>query len=323
MEDKPMADNEKPASEEPLYNIGVVTRLTGVPITTLHAWERRYDFPHSSRTPGGHRLYTEKDISLLRWVKAQVNAGLATHQAILAAQKLNVNKPLSLIQPAGPVRTDALIIPLPALRERLSTALLQNELGRADQILGEMLAFYTPEELTLNVISPLLNEIGEGWEQGRISVAGEHLASNYLRQRLLMWMVSGPRPHVTGPVMLACAPGEWHDGSLLMLGVILRRQGWPVAYLGQNLPLPDLADFIHQLRPSAVVMVAMRAEPAQALADWPKWITQEDGRPMITFGGRAFVVQPELQRLVQGAYLGDTLQEGMDKLMGLLGRKIS
>ncbi len=100
------------------------------------------------------------------------------------------------------------------------------------RILGEMLAFYTPEELTLNVISPILNEIGEGWEQGRISVASEHLASNYLRQRLLMWMVSGPRPHVTGPVMLACAPGEWHDGSLLMLGVLLRRQGWPVAYLG-------------------------------------------------------------------------------------------
>ncbi len=118
-----MPDNKKTASEEPLYNIGVVTRLTGVAITTLHAWERRYDFPHSSRTPGGHRLYTEKDISLLRWVKAQVNAGLATHQAILAAQKLNVNEPLSLIQPAGPVRTDALLIPLPALRERLSTAL--------------------------------------------------------------------------------------------------------------------------------------------------------------------------------------------------------
>ncbi len=70
-------------------------------------------------------------------------------------------------------------------------------------------------------------------------------------------------------------------------------------------------------------MVAMRAEPAQALADWPKWFTQENGGPLITFAGRAFVVQPELQRLVQGTYLGDTLQEGMDKLMGLLGRKIS
>ncbi len=75
----------------------------------------------------------------------------------------------------------------------MSQALVRNQLSRADQILGEMLAFYTPEELTLNVIGPILNEIGEGWEEGHISVATEHLVSNYLRQRLLMWMVSGPR----------------------------------------------------------------------------------------------------------------------------------
>jgi len=317
-----MLEKDERTLDGPLYNIGVVTRLTGIPVTTLHAWERRYGFPRSSRTAGGHRLYSEKDISLLRWIKSQVDAGLATHRAILAAQNLDAEEPLPLPQPAGPVRTEALLTPLPALREQLSSALIQNELGRADQLLGEMLAFYTPEELTLNVISPILNEIGEGWQQGRITVATEHLASNYLRQRLLMWMVGGPRPHVTGPVVLACAPGEWHDGSLLMLGVLLRRQGWPVAYLGQNVPFADLADFLRQIHPGAVVLVAMREEPARALADWPKWITQDAGRSLITFGGRAFVVRPELQGLVQGTYLGDTLQEGMDKLVGLLGRMI-
>jgi hypothetical protein len=184
--------------------------------------------------------------------------------------------------------------------------------------MGEMLAFYSPEELTLNVIGPILSEIGEAWEQGHISVATEHLASNYLRQRLLMWMVSGPRPHDTDPIVLACAPGEWHDGSLLMLGVLLRRQGWPVAYLGQNVPFEDLADFVRQIHPSAVVLIAMRAEPARALVDWPKWIAPLGGNPLIAFGGRAFVVQPELKDLVPGIYLGDHLKEGLERLEGLL-----
>ena len=313
-----MADEAKPPLEGRLYNIGVVTRVTGVPITTLHAWERRYGFPQSSRTAGGHRLYTEKDISLLRWVKAQVDAGLATHQAILAVQRLNADGLMPLPQSSEPARIEGGPTLPPALQELLTSALLQHDLGRADQIMGEMLAFYSPEELTLNVIGPTLNGIGEAWEQGRISVATEHLASNYLRHRLLMWMVSGPPPHASDPIVLACAPGEWHDGSLLMLGVLLRRQGWPVAYLGQNVPFADLADFVRQIHPGAVVLVAMRAEPAQALADWPEWITPVGGSPLIAFGGRAFVIQPELQGLVQGIYLGDTLQEAMERLVGNL-----
>ncbi len=43
-------------NEEPVYNIGIVARMTGVPENTLRVWERRYDFPQSARTEGGHRL---------------------------------------------------------------------------------------------------------------------------------------------------------------------------------------------------------------------------------------------------------------------------
>ncbi len=295
-----MNDFEKQSLQGPLYNIGVVTRLTGIPITTLHAWERRYGFPHSSRTIGGHRLYSEKDIAQLRWVKTQVDAGLATSQAILAAQKMGLNEPVSLPESIRLSQPETQLTPLPALREQLQASLLENKLERSDQILGEMLAFYTPEELTLNVISPILNEIGEGWADGRITVAIEHLASNYLRQRLLMWMVTGPRPHSTKPIVLACAPGEWHDGSLLMLGVLLRRQGWPVAYLGQNVPFTDLDGFIRQIHPAAVVVVAMRSDPARSLTDWAKQIREDQAEFLFTFGGRAFVVEPESAKIRAG-----------------------
>ena len=67
-------------SEEPLYNIGVVSRMTGISMATLRAWERRYDFPSARRTMGGHRLYSEKDIMQLRWVRdagSQISLQLA------------------------------------------------------------------------------------------------------------------------------------------------------------------------------------------------------------------------------------------------------
>jgi methanogenic corrinoid protein MtbC1 len=163
-----------------------------------------------------------------------------------------------------------------------------------------------------------MNDRGEGWEQGRVSVATEHLASNYLRHRLLMWMVTGPRPRDVNPIVLACVPQEFHEGSLLMLGVLLRRQGWPVAYLGQNVPFPDLAAFVKETQPSAVVLVAMREETARELAEWPRWIQQSAGRPPVAFGGRAFVMQLELQKTVPGIYLGPTIMDGVNNLIELL-----
>lgn len=306
-------------TEDPLYNIGVVMRLTGVPVATLHAWERRYGFPTAARTAGGHRLYSEKDIARLRWVKAQVDGGMAVSRAIAAARTLEAEGRLFL--PAAPeaaARPALDSAATPSLRDALVKALITHDLSRADRLMGETLAFHSPEVLTAEVIGPALAEIGRLWEEGRITVATEHLASNYLRHRLLMWMVSGPPPRAVNPIVLACAPGEWHEGSLLMLGVLLRRKGWPVAYLGQNVPFPDLAEFVEQIQPPLVVLTAMREETAQTLAEWPQWIRQTLGRPKVTFGGRAFVVGPELQQIVPGHYLGDTIQEGMVRLESLL-----
>jgi DNA-binding transcriptional MerR regulator len=310
-----MNDQVPNATPEAIFNIGAVTRMTGIPITTLHAWERRYGFPHSSaRTLGGHRLYSEKDVTLLRSVKAQIDQGVTARQAVIAVHKMDLEGHLpagNFIETTLPVAVQSAS---PAGRAQLVEALYQHDLTRADQLMGEMLAFYSPEEITLNIIGPVLGGLGEAWAEGRITVTDEHLASNYLRQRLLMWLVTGPPARQTNPIVLACAPGEWHEGSLLMLGVLLRRRGWPVAYLGQDVPFADLAAFIAQIQPGALVLVGMLEESARLLAGWPQWIEQTAGRPLVAFAGRAFVVQPELQSQVPGLYLGDTIQVGLARL---------
>jgi DNA-binding transcriptional MerR regulator len=313
-------NNQTPEiTAEAIFNIGAVTRMTGIPITTLHAWERRYGFPHpSGRTSGGHRLYSEKDVVLLRYVKAQIESGLAARLAVSAAQKLDHEGRLPTVPPVEIQRAANLFTPSPVGREQLAEALFRHDLRRADQLMGEMLAFSSPEEITLNIIGPLLSHLGETWSEGRISVAEEHLASNYLRQRLLMWLVTGPPPRLTDPVVLACAPGEWHEGSLLMLGVLLRRQGWPVTYLGQDVPLADLAIFVRQVNAQALLLVGMLEEQARRLVEWPLWIQPAAGKPVVAFAGRAFVLHPELKDQVPGFYLGDTVQEGLARLGELL-----
>jgi len=312
-------------SEEPLYNIGVVARMTNVTMATLRAWERRYDFPDSERTAGGHRLYSEKDVMRLRWVKERIDEGMQTAQAINA---LRHQEQTGKLIPMGDVPPPPIEVVsekhsgnhIPVYQQQLVQTLLDRNLTKADVILGEALAVSSPEDLILEVIGPALANIGEAWEEGQINIATEHLATNYLRQRLLMWMVSGPPPKSVNPIVLACAPNEWHEGSLLMLGALLRRRRWPVAYLGQAVPLPDLAGFVHDLHPSMIVTIAMTENSASELVDWPHWLPEvaQSGKPGFAYGGRIFVQQPEWRLRMAGTYLGDNFQTGLNNLERLL-----
>ena len=213
--------NSRNASEEPIYNIGVVARMTGIPVATLRVWERRYEFPEAGRTAGGHRLYSESEVSRLRWVKSTIDEGMQTSQAIKALRKherdgrilsLETSMTGSALQSVQEVSN------LDAYHKRLIGALINNELDKADQLLGEVLALYSMDQLILDVIGPTLADLGEEWSAGRITVATEHLATAFLRQRLIMWQAAGPSVHPIRPVVLACAPEEWHEISLLDAG---------------------------------------------------------------------------------------------------------
>jgi methanogenic corrinoid protein MtbC1 len=283
-----MPEDLRTAAEDPLYNIGVVARMTGVPVATLRVW-----------------------------VKARVAEGMQTHQAVRALDHLQregraPETPTLLAPPARAPEDPTLA----RFADRLFQALVTHDTGQADQMLGELLALYPLDTLIVDVLLPAWRSVGEAYEAGQISVATEHLASQYLRHRLLVWLPVGPSEHAVRPTVLACAPGDWHEGGLLILGVMLRRHRWPVAYLGQALPLADLATFVRDIRPPVVVVTAMTVEAAAALADWPKHLPEAaaTGRPLFCYAGRAFAEHPELRGRVSGLYLGDTLEAGLATL---------
>jgi MerR family transcriptional regulator, light-induced transcriptional regulator len=306
------------ASDEPLYNIGIVSRMTGVPVATLRVWERRYGFPNATRTPGGHRLCSEKEVIRLRWVKARVDEGMQTGQAIRALHYAEQEGrfPDMLVAPGA----EAFHTPDPSLalfHERLTDVLLAGELAEADQLLGEVLSLYSLEDLILEIIAPTMSEIGTAWLDGKINIGIEHLSTHFLRQRLLMWMTTGPLPYVgVSPILLACAPGEWHEGSLLMMGVLLRRRRWPVAYLGQNMPLEDLGNIARKMASPAIVLVAMTEDSVQNLANWQKFLPvgKNGGTSIIGYGGLVFNEKPEWREKIGGLFLGETVREGLETL---------
>jgi DNA-binding transcriptional MerR regulator len=314
--------DESTPNEEPLFNIGAVSRMTDIPETTLRVWERRYDFPKSARTNGGHRLYSQQEVTRLQWVKLRIDDGVQISQAIRALQHVEREGEALHVQfspqPFTPRAANGDTMDL--FRQRLFDALLLHDAELSNQVLGEALALFPLEYLILDVIGPTLHNIGEAWSEGRLDVATEHFATHHLRHHLLMWIRTGPPAYQVDPVVLACAPGELHEGSLLMLAVLLRRLRWPIVYLGQTMPLSDLATFVSEMSAAAIIFVAMTEETALALAEWPHWLPKvaQGKRPVIGYGGRIFSEHPELAEQIPGVFLGQTIQEGVERLDRML-----
>jgi DNA-binding transcriptional MerR regulator len=70
-----------PDGDPPIYSIGAVERMLGIPAATVRNWEDRYGLVQPERSGGGHRLYTRVQIEQLRFVKEGLDRGLQPAEA--------------------------------------------------------------------------------------------------------------------------------------------------------------------------------------------------------------------------------------------------
>ena len=64
-----------------MYTIKRAAELTGIPVATLRAWERRYAVVRPERSSGGYRLYDDRALADLVLMQALVDQGWSAGQA--------------------------------------------------------------------------------------------------------------------------------------------------------------------------------------------------------------------------------------------------
>jgi DNA-binding transcriptional MerR regulator len=75
--------------DQGVYSIGAVARMLGLSTSTLRAWEDRYEVVIPLRSEGAQRLYSRSQVEQLRFLKAQIEAGVTAADAHrLLAQEL-------------------------------------------------------------------------------------------------------------------------------------------------------------------------------------------------------------------------------------------
>jgi DNA-binding transcriptional MerR regulator len=228
--------------------IGELARRVGVSEHVLRAWERRYGLLRPERSPGGYRLYSATDERRIRRMQAHLAAGLSAAEAARAALSE---------QRAGPPqeRSGTAEDDMAGPAQDLADCLDRLDEPGAQAALDRLFAGFTTETVLRDTLLPYLHQLGDRWERGQASIAEEHFASNLLRGRLAGLTRGWGYGH--GPcAILACPAGEQHDMGLLMFGIVLRRCGWRVEYLGASTPIAELARTGRQARADIIVLAA-------------------------------------------------------------------
>ncbi|MBL0457886.1 MerR family transcriptional regulator [Aeromonas enteropelogenes] len=148
MSDLPQAAS--PLSDEGIYPIREVSRLTGINAVTLRAWQRRYGLVQPARTEKGHRLYSEQDIRQIGEILSWLERGVSIGQV-----KGLLSEPQS--QPVSDHWQQTL--------EQFSQALLAFNQRKAEALLNDLLASYPFELVRSRVLQPLVERLLGLWRE--------------------------------------------------------------------------------------------------------------------------------------------------------------
>ncbi|MFO7168239.1 MAG: cobalamin-dependent protein [Chloroflexota bacterium] len=298
-------------STAPIFNTKAVARETSVPPDTFRAWERRYGVPRPQRTPGGHRLYSERDMAIIRWLRDRTSEGMNISHAVM----LLVN-----VLEEGPHASDSEARGLDRMVGGLVGALTSFDAAGAERLLSEAFAIYPFESVLLELVQPAMIEIGDRWQRGEINVASEHYASEFVRRKLAGLLNVFENNPARATIVVGCAPRELHDIGVLLATLFLVRRGWHVVYLGAQVPLPDLLELIQKVRPELVCLSASTAETAGTMREVAQALEQRFPQVRFGYGGRIFNSTPELCATMPGVFLGRDARELVDNVATLLAR---
>lgn len=232
------------------YPIRAISELTGVPTTTLRAWERRYGLLKPARTAKGHRLYSAEDIDLIKEIVSLMKSGHNISEAI----RITGNPELKA---ASGVKPDGHWV---VYQRRMLQAIENFNEQNLDRVYNETLSIYPIDLVTQQVIIPVLSLLGERWQGREAGIAEVHFFSAFLRNKLGARLHHESQRNRGNRIVVACLPGEFHELGILLFCLAAIGHGYRVLYLGTDMPFLQLLIVTRRTDASAVLLSGTRTD---------------------------------------------------------------
>jgi len=199
----------------------------------------------------------------------------------------------------GSSNVDKVHISMDEENEAFVTSLLEGDYSLALSIVNKKVEKNFPvEKIYSDLFQPALYRVGDLWQKNIISIAHEHMAS-VMVARLMVNLYDRFLPtndRYRGKAVVTSALNEYHDIGAQMVSDFLEKNDWEVNFLGGNVPVRELIDFVREANPD---ILAISISMVFNLANCRSLIETVRNDPdiksvRIMVGGQAFRDQPEL-----------------------------
>lgn len=148
----------------------------------------------------------------------------------------------------------------------------------------------TADDVRRRVVQAAQREIGRLWQEDRISIAQEHMATAISQLALAhLFQHATFRPRVGKKILVACVPGEQHDFPARLLADALECAGYDVRFLGADVPLDSLLRAIEAERPDVLALSVTMVFNMPSLSATVQAVRkQANQRVPIAVGGHAY-----------------------------------
>jgi DNA-binding transcriptional MerR regulator/methylmalonyl-CoA mutase cobalamin-binding subunit len=258
-----------------MHTVKHAAELTGIPADTIRMWERRYGVVSPTRSDGGYRLYDETALRRLTAMRSLVDSGWAPSQAARRVLE-DEAKGVTAAPETRDVRGDIEVL----------ARIGRDFDGQAlDAALDEAFALGTFEQVVDGWLMPALEYLGNAWEGGAVSVAGEHFVSATVQRRLAALFDAAGQSRTGARVVVGLVRGSRHELGVLAFATALRRAGLDVLYVGADLPPEDWAETVHALSAAAVVLGVPAPEDVEAVRETVDSLHAAPGHVQVFLGG--------------------------------------
>jgi DNA-binding transcriptional MerR regulator len=286
------------------FSIRDIENLCGIKAHTLRIWEQRYKILSPKRKAGNHRQYDNDDLKyLLRIAFLYHNGHKISSLAKLDEQELCR---LALQQPQPGGGAGEIFI------NHLMEASLGFDQELFDRILHNIILHMGFERAITQVAYPFLNKIGLLWLTGNMIPAQEHFASALITKKIQV-AIHGLENVVKPPpdgrrVLLYTPSGEFHEIPLLFMRYMMKKNGIPTVYFGQNVCLGELQYYCGQ-RPVThlyfhLVTNLLRCEPDHYL-----------GKLTSLFPDKEIVISGSLGEVLRGVYPRVRILKSLEEML--------
>ncbi len=133
-------------------------------------------------------------------------------------------------------------------------ALLQGDNSRCGLIVQNVLAQGADiRDVYINIFQKSMYRVGKLWEQGNLSIAQEHIASQIIDCLVsTAFMMLPHRTKCHRKAVITCIDKEFHQIGAKMVSNIFELNGWCSYFMGGNTPGREVLDVIKERRPDIV-----------------------------------------------------------------------